>query len=213
MKTSASKSPVLIGLIAATAGFAGLAAVVKSGSQSAPGPLKSEAELSQTQAAPDRTLPQTRPGTKIVGEDSKPQVSDRSVVRFVTMEGETPTLTKELTLKLGEDGRLRSLAETIKSVGYADIRVLKVDIEQGKAMVDVSPSLRSQGFSSTSEAKLIEAMARTLGQFSDVNTFQLRVDGEIVDTLGHLELTEPTKVIRPGEKTDESETPSREPNP
>ena len=215
MKIGASKSPVLLGLIAATAGFAGLAAVVRHAGPDAPGPLKPEFVKPHKSVHEEQTAV-TKPDllpTGINGEDVKPVVTDASVVRYVTMEGEQPTLSKEVTLKPGEDAHVRSLTETVKSLGYKDVRVLQVNVEKGAAMVDVSPTLTSEGFSSTSEAAFIESIARTLGQFAEIKTFQLRIDGQVLDTLGHLELTEATKVIRPGAGIDESETPSREPNP
>lgn len=212
MKTSASKSPVLIGLIAATAGFAGLAAVVRNNPSEAPGPLKPEFVRAQP-AVQEPSGSTKREPAKIVGEDTKPQVTDRAVVRYVALQGGEPTLTKEIALKPGEDARVRSLGETVKSLGYAEVRVLKVDVEKGEATVDMSPGLLNLGFGSSEESTLIKALGQTLGQFEDVKTFTLRVDGQKVDSLGHLELSEPTPVIRPDQGTDESETPSREPNP
>lgn len=211
MKIGASKSPVLIGLIAASAGFAALAAVVGRNPARAPGELKPQF----TRKAPvvsDAPVTMERSATKPRGEDPVP-VSDHQVVRYVVMDGESPKLTKEVSLKEGEDPHERSLAATMKSLGYSDVRVLKVAVVGGAAMVDVNPALTSEGFSSTSEATLIEAMARTLGQFDGIKTFQLRIDGQVVDSLGHLELSEPIKVLRAGEKMDESDSLSRATSP
>lgn len=215
MKIPASKGPVLIGLIAATAGFAALTAVVKGGPRVAPGPLHPEPQISKPGIVEHHdTAPILKPE---LPRDPAPVVTDQAVVRYVAMDGETPKLSKELTLHPGEDPHARSLAATVKSLGYSDVRILKVNVESEAAMVDVSPALTSEGFSSTSEAALLEAMARTLGQFSEIKTFQLRIDGQIVDTLGHLELSEPTKVIRPGDRSedraDDSASSSRETTP
>ncbi|RYG86069.1 hypothetical protein EON77_04460 [bacterium] len=214
MKIGTSKSPVLIGLIAASAGFAAIAAVVRQGPVAAPGELKSVPQMQGLEPVPSSgTKTPIRATQEKTSEKSTPAVREERVVRYVVMDGEAPKLGKELTLKSGEDARERSLAATLKSLGYGDVRVLKVDVEKGAAMVDVNPALTSEGFSSTSEAALIEALQRTLGQFEDVKTFQLRIDGQIVDSLGHLELGEPIKVLREGEKSDPSDSPSREPSP
>lgn len=214
MKIGASKSPLLIGLIAATGSFAALAAVVRNGGTEAPGPLKPEYVRRFEPAATVREPKESRSReANSPASTNGPEISDSGIVRYVAMRGEELTLDRELTLKLGEDPHQRSLTETVKSLGYADVRILKVGVEKGAATVDVSPSLTNEGFSSSSEAALIEAIARTLGQFSEIQTFVLRIDGEVLDTLGHLELDKATRVIRPDEKPDGSESPSREPTP
>lgn len=211
MKIGGSKSPVLIGIIAASAGFAALAAVVRQSPEAAPGELKPQFRH-QAAIVPTPLLPSEAPAKR--SKDEKPSpVAERRVILYAAIVGETPTLSKEAILRQGEDPRERSLAETMKSLGYGDVRVLNVDVERGSAMVDVNAALTSEGFSSTSEAALVEALARTLGQFGEVKRFQLRIDGQIVDSLGHLELSEPIQVIRPGEKADESDSPSRAPSP
>ena len=207
MKPSATKSPLFILLLGASAGFAGLAALVKNSPQEAPGKLKPQFERP--------SAPVAEPGPKT---DPKPpvktptvRVREEQVVRYV-VGSDKPELTKEVALRAGEDPKARALAESLKSLGYGTVRVLRVDVENGRAMVDVSPGVYDLNLGTTGEAALIQGLALTLGQFEDVKSFRLRVDGEVVDSLGHLELAEGTPVTRT-DPADESATPSRAPTP
>lgn len=210
MSTTPSKIPVVLGLVAATAGVIGLTAVVSRGPEVPQGPLKPQFETNAP--VPDVSVTRESPKPKKLSP-APPGV--RETFRAVTLDGETPVLGKKLTLKLGQSAPQASLSATMANLGLRDIRILGVAVEGGVATVDASPTLQSHGFSSSSEATLVNAVATALGQFPDVKTFRFRVDGEVLDTLGHLELTEPQPVIRPGQKADSGDdgTPSVPPSP
>ena len=219
MKPPPSKIPVVLGLLAATAGVIGLTAVVRRAPEVPAGPLKPQFETPAPQPTPGEFIAPTPPARRLRGPKI-PSVTERDVVRAVRLDGETPVLGKELTLKPGQSPQLATLAATMTNLGLGDIRILAVGVDGGVATVDASPKLLDHGFSSTSEATLVNAVATALGQFPGVRTFRFRVDGEVLDTLGHLEMTEPQPVIRPGQKaagsggdSGDDGTPSRPPSP
>ncbi len=219
MRESPSKLPVALGLLAATAGVVGLTAAVRRLPPAAPGPLKPEFAAPAPEPAPPapRVRRHSTPPRPVELREPEPAVRETPVFRSVRLEGDSPVLGKEMALKAGQEPHLASLSATMANLGYADIRILKVDVERGLATIDASPKLLDHGFSSTAEAALVKSIATDLGQFPAVKTFRLRVDGEVLDTLGHLELAEPQAVIRPGEASPAEEaggdTPSRPPSP
>lgn len=89
--------------------------------------------------------------------------------------------------------RMSSLKSSLDDAGFKKIRVLGVDVVEGNAIIDLSPSVRS-GFGSAEEAQFLEAIKSGLNKFKDIKTFQLRVDGQILDALSHVEIGEPNPV-------------------
>jgi hypothetical protein len=72
------------------------------------------------------------------------------------------------------------------------IRVLDVTIENGNAIVDMNNAVR-YNWGSVEESAFIKLMSDTMSKFDSINTFQIRVDGEILKYLSHFEV-DPVKV-------------------
>lgn len=73
-----------------------------------------------------------------------------------------------------------------------ETEVLGVTIKDGLATVDFSGELRNVNVGSGGEAAVLSAIVATLGQFQGVNSVQILVDGEKLDSLaGHIDITEP----------------------
>lgn len=89
--------------------------------------------------------------------------------------------------------RMACLRQSLEESGFKRIRVLGIDTVQGNAIIDLSPSVRS-GFGSSEEAQFLDAIKSGLSRFKEIKTFQLRVDGQILDALSHSEVGEPTPV-------------------
>jgi hypothetical protein len=89
--------------------------------------------------------------------------------------------------------RISSLKSSLESAGFQRIRVLGIDVKEGNALIDLSPSVRN-GFGSSEEAQFLEAIKSGLDRYREIKTFQLRVDGQILDALSHVEISEPTPV-------------------
>lgn len=82
----------------------------------------------------------------------------------------------------------------LKTLGYKDFNFVDFQVsEDGSAILDVTGGIRN-GFSSGEEADFVRALQVCLGQFPNVKSVILKVDGEKLDTLGHLELSDPILV-------------------
>lgn len=90
--------------------------------------------------------------------------------------------------------KVNALNDAIKSNKYdaKGIRVLDVTVENGNAIIDMNDPVR-YNWGSQDEAAFITMMKDTLTPFESINTFQIRVDGEILKTLSHFEV-DPVKV-------------------
>ena len=97
--------------------------------------------------------------------------------------------------------------QTLTSLQIDGARAIGIDVKDRVAMVDFNSGIE-KGYGTIEEGHLIKALQMALGQFKDIDSFQIVVDGKIVDSLGNLDLTEPPKVIRPGQVQSPAESGS-----
>ena len=90
--------------------------------------------------------------------------------------------------------KAEALSKALKAKNYGEFRVLRVTVEdKGNAIIDMNNRLL-QGMGSEAEADFIDTVKSAMAQFKDVNTFQIRVDGEILKSLSHFEMLDPVPV-------------------
>ena len=77
--------------------------------------------------------------------------------------------------------------------GFSRIRILGSEISDNNAILDVNSAILS-GFGSEEESQFLEVIKKSLSKYSTVNTFQLRLDGKVLDALSHVEIGEPNPV-------------------
>jgi len=172
---------VAFGLLAGL-GLAGIATYVQSAPGSKRNPIVNTPVPSQrpTNGAPDAI------------KDPSPQVEQ------VVVQGIKPTETGyELSGSVkvsAKEPELGAVNAMLQSLGYKEFNFVDFQIDdEGAATLDVSSGIRD-GFSSGEEADFVKALQVCLGQFPKVKSVILKVDGEKLDTLGHLELSEPILV-------------------
>jgi hypothetical protein len=104
--------------------------------------------------------------------------------------------------------------ETLRNLKLEGARAIGVEIKDRIASIDFNPKL-TDGMGSMQEATVLKALQMTFGQFKEIDAFEMRIDGEVLDTLGgHFELENPVPVIRLGKSepdADSSPTPSEDP--
>lgn len=137
--------------------------------------------------SPDVSVERTRP--------SKP---DGIYVPEPVYKGEELTFEKrESTVEAGRDPRVHVIQEYLKRTQIADpaSRILSVEVKDGMAMLYFNEAFRHT-MGSGDESVLVNGLAACLGQFKDIDEFQLYADGELIESFGHLDLLEPIKVNR-----------------
>jgi hypothetical protein len=171
----------------AGASFVGVANAIKSKS---PFPTVEVAtqDVSEQRATPSPVIENPKP-------DKVDETADVKSVHVVERD-------KDDSLHLGKKNRPvekgltskeSALNQSFKSTNYGELRALGVSVDNGVAIIDMNNKI-NEGFGSNEEAELINVFKQALSQFPDVKSFQIRVDGQILDSLGHSEMTKPISV-------------------
>ncbi len=71
--------------------------------------------------------------------------------------------------------------------------VASVKVNGGLAMVDFTPEIQ-KGYGSSEESELINGLLKGLAEFDQIQRAQFSVQGQPLESLGHLELLEPVDV-------------------
>jgi hypothetical protein len=172
---------VVAGAAIAGATFVGIAGYVQD-VRSQPIELPAIPSQSQNEKA-------TVPSEQETSNEKEP-TSVRTVRRN---KNEEPELSNHKNVSKGVSAKVSALNDAMHDVGYKDIRALSVRTSSGNAIIDMNPAVMS-GFGSSQEADFIQVVKTALSQFKDIKTFQIRVDGQIIESLGHLEIIEPVSV-------------------
>lgn len=140
--------------------------------------------------------PQKSPEVSV--QRTTPSTPQRVFVPEPVFKGEDLAFEKrETPVEVGRDPRLHVVQEFLKRTQLSDpsARVLSIEVKDGLALVYFN-GVFQQSMGSGDESVLINGLAVSLGQFEEIQKFQLYADGQLVDSLGHLDLTEAISVLR-----------------
>lgn len=84
-------------------------------------------------------------------------------------------------------------------------RLLSVDVQDNVATLSFNAAFRG-GYGTDDEHTLLDGLRTTMGQFEAVEKIKILIDGEAVESLGSVELSE-LDVIRPSKQDGSSQTP------
>ena len=145
-------------------------------------------------------------------ESSKKSISDPIDVNVVPdserqaitvyeafLDGDTTKFRSTVvTPPAGVDAKVFAVNEVLGKLKFvpASARAKSVTVSKGIAHVDFPESIMA-GYASMEEGLLVNSIAATLGSFGDIQGFQVMINGETIETLGHLDLSSPQKVQKP----------------
>ncbi len=96
----------------------------------------------------------------------------------------------------GVDPKVFVVNEYLKHIQAAPgARANSVTVANGIATVDFNRELQA-GMSSMDEGTIVNGVLAALGTFKEIEAVQFTVEGEPIESLGHIDLTEPQPVIR-----------------
>jgi spore germination protein GerM len=109
------------------------------------------------------------------------------------MEKENREVEKPITAeKIGVELLKGPESEDLKRVIPEDTKILGVDIKEQIAYVNFSSDILHGNYGSSLESMVLSTIIWTFTELPDVNSVQILIDGEIVETLGgHIVITEP----------------------
>lgn len=140
--------------------------------------------------------------------------SSANELKIPVVHGMDVTLDKPAgTVPSGVKPMLFIATETLKQLKISGAKAIGVDIKGRNALIDFTPQL-DKGYGSMEEGQLIKSLQWALGQFPEIDTFQIVIDGEVKKSLGQLDLTDPISVTRPDGKDavpDPASTPDAAP--
>lgn len=132
-------------------------------------------------------------------------------------EGKLHFQSRNLPLDSSADRKVEAVNEFLKGSNLApNVRVMSIDVTDGVAGLHFSKGFDS-GLSSTDEATLLYGLRAVMGQFEEVRSFRIFVDGQQLEELGHFEIgdTVPTIPVNrwtnpgePGESSGQEPPPS-----
>ena len=177
-KNSRSSGPLVAMIAIGVLGLGALAAYVKFGG------------ADQVPVEVRRETPIGSPASK---KDDVPSTVD---LVTPTREGTELRLGKHRSdVPAGEDARIYAINHFLKESKIAppDARAVGIQVKDGVALVDVSPSF-NQTYGTFDEEAILKGLCATLAQFKGIDKVQFFVEGKPVETLGNVDLTEPIPV-------------------
>ena len=177
-QNSRSAGPFVAMLAIGVLGLGALAAYVKYGGAS---------------TVPVQIRRETPIGTPSAKKDDSP---DSVELVTPTREGTELKLGKHRSdVPAGEDARLFAINHFLheSNIAPSDARAVGIQVKDGVALVDVSPSF-NQTYGTFDEEALLKGLCATLAQFKGIDKVQFFVEGKPVETLGNVDLSEPIPV-------------------
>lgn len=109
----------------------------------------------------------------------------------------------------GEDPRVYAVNEYLHQIPAVNksAKVLAINVKDGVANLSMSKDF-GLSYSTEDEKLILDGLATTLGNVDGIDKFTLSMDGQLIDSLGHADLSDPTPVMRKGaasKPTEESE--------
>ncbi len=136
------------------------------------------------------------PAAQVKNPDPKPAPAESRYFVAVRAGSALRMARIEKPVPDGEDPKAFVTRETIQGLGLSTVQSRGVKLDGGTAVLDFNAAVRD-GLGSSEEGDLLKALQMALGQFSDVDSIRIAVDGQVVEELGHVEVAEPLPVIRP----------------
>jgi len=98
----------------------------------------------------------------------------------------------------GTDPKMFAVNEFLKvsKVPPVDAKVIGIDLQNKVAILGFNKAFKHT-YGTFDEKTLLDGLAITLGQFKDIDKYTIEVDGQPLDTLGSVSLSDPIPVIRP----------------
>ncbi len=186
---SSSGKGVLAILMLTVFGAGGLAAYVRLN------PAAAHVQVQDRQTHPDVSI-----STKPVADPEQAPTASSDLLVPVVAENDVKLGKAAQVPQEGVRPEVSLINETLASLKVEGARAIGIDVQDRHAVVSFTPEIE-QGYGTIEEGYLIKGLSIALGQFKDIDKFQIAVNGKIVDSLGNIDLATPVEVIREGQST------------
>ena len=154
-----------------------------------PEPSKEISDAKPEHPEPTRTIHAATVRLPVFGDD----ISDMALDK------------RETPVPSGQDG-MKFIAQRIADAAHFDgVRALNVDVRDHVAIVGYNGAL-AKGMGSMEEGAFLRALQVGFGQFTQIDKVSVESDGQPLQS-GHVDLSEPLPVVRPGATSPEGGEP------
>jgi hypothetical protein len=152
--------------------------------------------VTETQSETNKQLGIKGPDIKVQRQEvQNPKESTIKVLVPKFVNQELTFTTESAEVPKGTDPKVYAIEKFLERsrVASKDARVLGVSLgDSGNALVSFNDKVMGMG--SDDEGIFLRGIVETLKQFPEVQTVEFAVDGQIVDTFGHIEISGPQPV-------------------
>lgn len=175
---------------AALAALLGVAAAGCHDPQNSPSNSPVSAPPAETQSPPAITAPPAPPGKIVVYVINPKATGDQDML-----------MPREITLHHPQEparDAVNALLDSEHSPLVAGTSLRGLTIDSGVATVDFSQSPINETGGESAQSAALNALGMTLGQFPEINSYQIEVKGQPIKSFGEFTTDGPMDVIRPG---------------
>ena len=186
-KRSKSNIGVILLFLVGASGAAALGLYVKAGHSTVPPEDRRPAAVVE------------KPTTPKPVEETKPEATTQADVLVPTMTGTDLTFkTESRPLPEGVNPMIFAVNEYLKQIPAVpkDGRLIGVEVINHTAIMQFNQTFADNTYGSEDEKTVLDGLCATMGMFPDVNDIKLEVNGKGIDSLGHVELSDPLPVTR-----------------
>jgi hypothetical protein len=159
--------------------------------------------------APKATAPASEPGARVesapivVPKPSQPSPAAPTVVTvYVPHMGANGIAfdTRPTALPEGAEPKMFAVREFLKAseIVGPEVHLLGINVQDGVAHLAFNHEF-DRGYGTFEEKSLLDGFAAALGQFPEILSYKLEIDGRDLKTIGSVSLDEPVPVIRPAD--------------
>lgn len=200
MSKGPSSKALLILTFVGALGVGALAWYVKSDPSAAHVPMALRADSAKSTDPSDRPI---RSHRSRASQDDQAESKPNSVAVFVQVpkfESGAIAASQSVQVPEGVEPHKFVAEQVVKGALTSEVRVLGVDIRNRVATINFGSEV-TNGMGSDEESNLIKGLQTAFGQFPNVDRIEIYREGEPVDSLGHIDLTDPIKVLSSGDRS------------
>ena len=155
--------------------------------------------------APEVTVHTHRHARPADDGDTAPETKSSEQIRLPEIKGEDVSLQSDkVDVPDGEDSKKFLAERVVKDLSLSNVTVHGVDVRNGVAVINFGGDIDA-GMGSEQEGNFLKELQTGFGQFSQIKRIEIDKEGEPLESLGHIDLTDPIPVTRPGESESGSE--------
>jgi len=147
-------------------------------------------------------------------QQQQPKVATKITVYLPSLVGDDIKLTGQPeSIPEGQDPIVFAINSFLRQTHIVDpqARLLSAQVRDGVAILDFNPAFRAT-YGSFDERSILYSVGAILGQIQNIDSFTFHVEGQPLESIGSVDLSDPLPVIRDPEHPDQTAAPKNDKN-